>query len=236
LLKPNRQRQAWLVLIPLAAITLVFGLLARAVPYVLGQEPLGILPSALCLGLSVLWLFSYRMATLWRLGSFFVALLMLWLVGILIMVSGGAAGGMAVVGVIAFGAVALAVLVGLTGAGVCCRKKYSAVRFTVWLFPCMILAAFLVGAPFAAISLAGLLFSGGLQMAASVLMGVGVACAVSGIVLALVATLFLLVAFLSPFYRARFYSVFRLPGMTVQKEGGSISGGAKSLKPPEMNP
>jgi len=224
-LHPNRNRQAWAVLIPVAVILgglfLLGGVLSTLAP-----DGIGVLfpvPFGLVLGLAIIWLFSYRMQNRNRAGTLFFAAMLLAGAGVLTALAAGT-GAFMFVHLIIHGAATVIFMLAFTGAASWCRRRFTTSRFIGALALCLILATAVVSLPFILLAIFSVLLSlGEPAVILSAIGGMLVGSLVVGIVLLAMLVPFLVLSTVNQLYRQRFLRVFRLPGMnTGDSENGGV--------------
>ena len=186
--------------------------------------------------MALLWLVADKIAHVERMASFGYAVLIMFAAGVigLIGVSGFSFGLLLIPAGIVYGLMLAAAMVAILFTGIACRKRYSPLRFLVWLFivcvPCM--GGVLILLLLLPMSFPQLLYGEGLSLAAvPALLATAVA---PGLILGLIAFglvfPFMALAVWAPAFRPRFHALFRLPEMQ--------SAGAKVYNdlPPEVPP
>jgi hypothetical protein len=220
LVKPNRNAQALLVLVPLLVVNVAWSFLRRVIGFPSSSVAAldGIIIS-LTVGLAVLWLLSHWLGNRNR---FLVALLALVIIGL-----GGIAGAVSypspessqqtVASLLVAGLSALILVLGFALAGWWCRKRYRPVSFMLWLAVWTVAATLVimlgyVGVAFVITSFAGHTPSEWI----SVLFQVLVVGAIFGGCLYAIVLPFMILAIWSRFFRQRFYACLRLKSMSVE--------------------
>ena len=226
-IKGNRNRQALMVMIPLFAIALILMLIWVALRILLEDMPgagaVIQIPIWLLLGVTVLWLVSYKLGSASRVAAFFGAAAIMAGVGFAIVVCTAVlkfsvlAAVEAIASGIAYGFLSVAMLLGLMFAGLFCRTRYTAVRFTLWLLSVFVGVCLAVSLPFAAFAaLFSAFFEESFAAAAIPFVTIlGVGCVI-GLALFAILMPFMILTFASGLYRERFYDVFRLQGMLTE--------------------
>ena len=203
-LPANRGRKAWWVLLPLGLVLLIPALgMARGLEWFGEDSPFTGLILNMAIGLSMLALLSDLTAARRGVAAFFIALGILVIAALLNSLA-STHSLMALVHTISGALCALAVLAGMVGARWCCRGRHAPFRFAACLLPCTALAAILAVAPFAAIGAIAHLFLSGGGGVLLMLFGMLLFGGVTGLLLAILAMPFMILAFVSPFYRERF--------------------------------
>lgn len=208
--KANRNRQAWLILIPLGLVLLLWRMPATllALPDEVTETSGFFLVSA-AMAWTVVWLLADRLATRHRTLTLVVVWTVMWAVGVASYHFYNADPDGWLPSVIGFGFFAAILPLGMLLSGYWCRKSYSRRRFRFWLFVWML-------APVAALMLSYAAFltmvlePGMLAMAATMLGVMALASVVYAAVLYLLNWPFLELAFRSPLYRRRFEKLFHV--------------------------
>lgn len=175
LLKSNRRPAAWLVWLPVVFVLLVSGSVWTAVPEFVTDvnSPIPSILSGLTLGFAAVWLILHKIQGWHRAGLFFAALAILNASAILMALCMGGEFWMLLYRAITCGVSALVVMLAVLGASLLCRRRYTPVRFTAWLFGCAILSALIVFMPFATIGGIMAVSSVGLSAVGALLLGLG---------------------------------------------------------------
>ncbi len=215
----NRKRGAWWVLVPalVLPIVIVWGLERSGVTRYAAFVHDSI--TAFFFAMGFLWLWADKLTGMSRKRTLLNAVGLLFLAGII---------GLPGVSALSFGseflssATLYAILAGaaiaaMALAGAACRKRYSLLRYLVWLFIVLVpgvggVLTFLVGwALLLPRVMAGRTVSGQYlyyHFQETMLIGL-----IGSVVLFIALLFFLTLARWNPVYRVRFYAVFRLPGM-----------------------
>ncbi len=206
--KPNRTRQAWMVLVPLVLVYALSLLVDRALSAMAMDAALA---SSVPLGLAALWLLSYKLEPLRGARTFFAAAAILAAMGFLSAVcySGLSPDTLTVGSALIYAVGACAIVLAMTVARLFCRKDYSPIIFMLWLLLCFGLISACVSVPAAIASIvfmSTLMDSYALFMAIPVIVA-GVVGAVIGYIVLLP---FMILAFRNSLYRARFNAIFRI--------------------------
>lgn len=211
-----------MVLVPLAAVSAVMGLVGFALSKCFGPDGAGSISRitfGLAIGLSVLWLMSYRMIAHSRVASFFLAAVIMAAVGILTAVCANGMSGSTITHTIVHMICTAVLLLAMTLAGLFCRRRYSAWRFTGWLALSCIMICLLVAMPFAGLAMISMAaFSNGPGMIFIMLTGFLVWTFVMSLLLFGLLISFMALAFRSALYRERFYGSFRLKSMISESQ------------------
>ena len=222
LVKANRTPRAWLVLLPLGAVFIVWsmvkGLLSvpSEVSAVFDQ-----LLATLTIGFSVLLLSGHKIGNRNRAATFFLALLIMALLSVAGGISfGGSFSLEVVIYVILSFVMAVMILLAFVFAGLSCRKKFSCPRFTVWLgvwtvvqIEVVMLVYYLIA--MIAMSTKGGYFPMGKLMFLLTFLLSGLV--MGGILFAILLPFMILVA-KSEFFRDRLFACMRLRSMTPVAE------------------
>jgi len=213
-LKENRNWQAWLILVPLLLVALVWRMPTRLLSMsVDAEEQIGIPVMTGAAMLAVLWLLAGRLAGRRRLTRLLIALVVFLGVGAVSYAGhcGCAWSEAAAVPTVAGGIACGAALVGLALAGWWCRGYYSPGRFMGFLWLGMVLAT--LAGVFAAVVVAVFFASPPLGRILVATIAVSVASVVLASLAYLVTWPFLILASKSPLYRERFFGALGLqPG------------------------
>jgi len=221
--KENRHPQAWLILIPIFLVMMLWQMPLRLFPLSPSTaNPSGFRVNSLAMAWAVVWLLGHRLrsrrprATFWRM---FIAMMV---VGVLAYVGeyGTEPTSNMLVLLIPYGVLALALLLPMALARLCCRKRDRPGPFMAWLFLWM---AFVPGA--------GMLLCVTIMAIAQppeLGMFLPVIFLVQAAIMALFLTVilylfnlpFMLLAFKSPFYRERFQITFGLEAKSGQSPFG----------------
>lgn len=215
--RSNRHREAWRVLVPLLIIHVILLMLRRALFG--GSSPdsvFGPTVSSLALMLAMLWLVAHKVASHGGVETFFRAAVLMVAIAVLGTLCDHGFGFWegSVVGLVVSGLAALILLAGLTAARFSCRRRYDDRRFLLWLLLWVVVAT--AAALLLCTCLSWMLF-GGFAYMSEMILQLLLACAmcliagvVGGIVLYLILLGYLLIAFRMSFYRARFDACFQL--------------------------
>jgi hypothetical protein len=224
LIKANRNRRAWLILIPLLIVNLLWSMLRQLlhVPSAQG-EMFGMMVNSLAVGVAVLWLVGDKIGNRSRLVTFLLALVIMAGVG----VGGGVSYGMADFSeqtlsvLMLLGVLVFSTLLGFVLSGWRCRKRYSGVVFTLWLAIWVTAAAM---ASMLVLFTSAFIIQGVSISTFKVLM---VACMV-GLICGLCAYIinlpYMILGLRSAFFRERFYACLRLKSMAALAEPAADSG------------
>lgn len=205
LFRPNRRSEAWWIWLPVV-ISAVVGITVTGL--LTGNEQT--LPQAVgsfIVGLAAMWLLMPFLESHSRIVAFFKVLPVLAGFSLLAFVptlladqSGWLDFRSSMAGLLAFAS--LAATLALVFSGLAVRRRFGRIRFLLWLAVWVVLAWTVIAAPFAIFSSFGSRPEWG-EFVVAILV-------VSGIMLALFLPLVLL-SFFQPFYRARFFSLLKLP-------------------------
>jgi hypothetical protein len=214
LVKANRTGRAWLILIPVLIVMLVWSLFKKAVPIPSSQMgPFDQLIVSLAIGISIVFLLGHKIGNRHRLATFLLAMLIMVLVCTAGLVSfGGLTSQNGAIFAIMSLIMAAVMLLAFVMSGFKCRKQYGPVRFMLWLaiwtIGCMIVAMFL----YCAIAMIAMGMPVPLLEILMQLTLVGLM--VGGILYAVVLP-FMILVFKSGFFRERFFACLRLRSMQV---------------------
>jgi hypothetical protein len=213
LVKANRTPRAWLILVPLLIVMLLWSLLKKAMPIPSSaMAPLDQLVISLAIGISIIFLLGHKIGNRHRFVTFLLAMLIMVLVCAAGLVSFGISTPESSVLAILSVLIATVMLFAFVLAGFKCRKKYGPVRFMLWL------AIWMVGGMTVAMFLYyGIVLIGqGLEYQTMMVL---VQVAFTGLVLGgglYAATLpFMIFIFNSSFFRGRFFACLHLKSMPM---------------------
>ena len=149
--KPNRTRQAWMVLIPFL-LTYTLLLLVNRALVSMGMDITLLI--SVPISLAALWLLSYKLEPLSRSRTFFGAAAILAAMGFVNAVchSGLSPDILNERLALLYLVGACAILLAMTVARFFCRKSYSPTRFMLWLLLCFVLACTCLTVPLAIMS------------------------------------------------------------------------------------
>lgn len=215
LVKDNRNWHALLILIPLLIVNFFWSIFLKMMPIASSGLPMfDQIFASLTIGIAVVWLLAHKLGNRNRFVTFLLALATMAIVCFAGVISySGLDFSVSTSGVmILLGVLTLTMLLAFVLAGWRCRKRYSNVRFMLWL------AVWCVGICI----LLMLVFLGIWMLASSVrvpislylylLMVLSQALVIGGLLYAALFP-FMILAFRSSFFRQRFYDCFRLTGM-----------------------
>ncbi|MCU0982894.1 MAG: hypothetical protein MUF25_27345 [Pirellulaceae bacterium] len=235
LVKPNRRAQAWLIWLPVLAVSLGWSMLARLM-FLSAEtaEPFGGFLTALAASWAAVWLLAPWLARRRMLAGLALAMVAMLAVGGVYYTSVcdfGSFGGPEFLSVLhVAGAVTL--LVATVLGAYRCRNAYRPRRFLAWLLLWMMVVP-MVSIPLVALVVmaSGLFWSDGLMdflgaVAMTLLVSI-IASGVLGVALYLLNLPFLFLAVRNPFYRMRFYEVLGLTpavsdGLNAAADEGEI--------------
>jgi hypothetical protein len=220
LVKPNRNTQALLVLVPLVAVSLVWSFLRKAIGFPSSSvAALDQIIVSLTVGITVLWLLSHWLGNRNRFVIALLALVIIGLVGIAGAVSypSEESSVQTVASLLVAGLSALTLVLGFVLAGWWCRKRYSSWRFNLWLGVWTTVA----GVGVFVILLAGILIAGCISgdLPDDLLTAVWIIL-LTGLIFGgctyLVVLPYVILSLRSQFFRERFYACLRLKSMSVE--------------------
>ena len=221
-IKENHNRRVLLILIPILIVHLIwYGLLKLLnAPSSAGVQ-MGTLITSYTIGLAVLWLLAYKIGNRNRIVTFLLAL--------------GIVTGLALIGYISYSGLEFslqgisifliqfimtcAILLGIVLAGWRCRNRYSGLRFMIFLAFWTLIAC-LVGVIVFYFILLTIQGASSIQFSTILL-----AASISGLILGLFSYLinfpFMILGFVNPFFRKRFYACLNLKSMPSIAESDS---------------
>ena len=225
--KANRQAQAWLILIPLGLVLVVWRMPATLLSVPDGPtETLSFYVASVAMAWSVVWLLGHWLAIRNRIVTFFLALGTMLAVGLLSHYCHYEDADGLASSLISCGIACVILLLAMMLTSAICRKGYSPRKFCLWLLLWMGVAALGVLLSAAAIgAIVLMILQPGVEIGAQLARMVIVAAIGSAFVggILYVSNLpFLILAFKSPFYQDRFESIFGLKkGVTDVDESGT---------------
>jgi hypothetical protein len=201
--KANRNRQAWLILIPLVLVLLVCRMPARllSMPDEV-TEVFGFIITSLAMAWSMVWLLGHRVAFGNRCATAVAILVVMAPVGPLSWYSQSDHSGTAIGVIIWYEVSVLIFVAGMIFAARRCRNRFSAGRFYAWSFVGH------YGATIACLVAMGILVTNLGPNLWDWLEQIAMATVVIGTVVVLINLPFLILAIKSPFYRQRFEKMF----------------------------
>jgi hypothetical protein len=213
--KANRNRQAWLILIPLGVVLIVWRVPAGL--FSLSDKSTEIIACfvvSIAFAWSTVWLIGHWLANLGRWSRFFLSFGMMVVVGLLSCYCHLAGTSDFAFVVIYDGLFMLILWLAVTCAARLSRKKYTPRRFLSWFALWNVLAALGVLLSFVAVIALVMLCQIGSERAAGQLVVLFSVATISSFVVAvclyLITLPFLILAFNNPFYRDRFERLFCL--------------------------
>jgi hypothetical protein len=222
--KANRQAQAWLILIPLGLVLVVWRMPATLLSVPDGPtETLGFYVASVAMAWSTVWLLGDWLAAGNRIVTFFLALGTMLAVGLLSYYCHYENADGLVSSLTSCGMAAAIVLLAMMWSSAICRKGYTPRGFSLWLLLWTGVAALGVLLSVAAIStIVVMILQPWIEIAAQLARMAIVAAIASAFVGGILYVLnlpFLILAFKSPFYRDRFESIFRLKKRVAVVDG-----------------
>jgi hypothetical protein len=223
LVKDNRNWRALLILIPLLIVHLLWSIFLKMMPIASSQLPIfSQIFVSLTIGIAVVWLLAHKLANRNRFITFLLALATMAIVCFAGVISySGLNFSVTTSGAtILLSVLTLTIMFALALTSWSCRKRYSSVRFMLWL------AGWCVGVCI----LSMLVFSGFWMLTSSVrvpislylylVMVLSQTLVIGGLLYAALFP-FMILTFRSSFFRKRFYDCFRLTGMTETTAAGA---------------
>jgi hypothetical protein len=217
LVKDNRNWRALLILIPLLIVNLLWSMFLKMMPIASSGLPIfNQVFTSLTIGLAILWLLAHKLGNRNRFVTFLLALVTMTVIGI---VGAGSYSGLEFTGntlgaVVVLTVLVLTMLLAIVLSGWRCRKRYSHLRFMLWLAVwsvavCLVIMSVYTGIAMFALSAAN--FPMPRYYYLIVIFGPSL---VMGAFLYAVLFPYMILAMRSAFFRERFFSCFRLAGMT----------------------
>jgi hypothetical protein len=214
--KANRHRQAWLILIPLGLVLIVWRMPATLLSMPGdAAEILGFFVVSTAMAWSTVWLLGHWLASRYRFITFLLSLATMLAVGLLSYYSHFADGDNLVSLLTSYGLGVGILLLAMGHTAYLCRKNYSPQRFLGRLIGSNVLVAMGLLLAFLVIStLVMMVINPRPQLDASDLMIPAIMTIVGSVFLAGILYLlnlpFLILAFKNPFYGTRFETLFRI--------------------------
>jgi len=220
LVRDNRDPRVLLIFIPIVLIHLLWSRFQS----ILGAPSdilmvLGMLVDAFIVGMAVLWLLAYKLGNRNRFVSFLLALVVLVAVSIVAVVSSQAWSSRAALGLLVIQALGIAtMLLVFVLAGWHCRKRYGPWRFMLWMALWTIVISLVGMITFFLIAEGASDPSEELIRQIPQVLLVGFIFAICVYMLNLP---FMILAFVTPFFRERFYAYFHLKSMSISCPSGT---------------
>ena len=207
-LKANRHRQAWLILIPLGLVLIVWGMPLRLLSMPSEtMETLGFFFVSTAMAWSMVWLLGHCLAIRNRTITFFLILGAMLAMGAVSYAGRIERVDHAASMLIPFGFYVAIGLLAMTFTGYVCRENCSMPRFLGWLFAwiCIVAMALML-----IYGVAMMMLLPGLEVLGMLAFMMVVATLFLGGTLYLIILPFVILAFKSPFYQERFENIFRV--------------------------
>jgi len=211
--KANRNPRAWLILIPLLIVNLLWLVFRKAIGFrSVDAEMFSMVFNSLVVGITILWLLGHKIGNRNRFVTFLLAFAIMAVAGLAGAISYSmaefsteSAAVLMLLAVLAF-----TILLGFVLTGWRCRNRYSSLRFMLWLALWCVAACVASMLVFYSIMLAIYqvpipIFTILLQL---LLMGL-----IFGLCAYVIILPYMILAFRSSFFRRRFYGCFRLSAM-----------------------
>ncbi len=217
LIRENRSRPAWLIWLPVLIIYGIWGMARQILPFPSStSETFSLLITLIILSLASVWLLGDWLGRYKGIGSFFMAIFLMAGIGILGISANFSfhwdrdATSISVI----FGVGALNILLALTLASRCCRKKFTAIRFMLflllWLPICTIASILIYMGIF-------MIFKEAFRSTfPGILWQTFIIGTIFGLVLYLIPLPFMILAFRSGFYRRRLEGCLNLPAPAAE--------------------
>jgi len=220
LVRDNRDPHVLLIFIPIFLIRLLW---SRFQP-ILGAPSdvlavLGMLVDAFVVGMAVLWLLAYKLGNRNRFISLLLALVVLVAVSVVVVVSSQAWSSRAALGLLVIQALGIAtMLLVFVLAGWHCRKRYGPWRFMLWLALWTMVISIVAFLTFFLIAVGP---SGPVEELIRQIPGVLLVGLIFAICVYMLNLPFMILAFVTPFFRERFYAYFHLKSMPISSLSGT---------------
>jgi len=235
LVKANRNPRALLILLPLLAVNLLwFGFVKLLQFPSSSRAQFDSLFASYTVGISVLWLFAHKLGNRNRFVAFLVAFVLMAVLGLVGAVSySGLEFSQQTVGtVILLAVLTLAMLLGFALAGWRCRRRYTNLRFMLylafWTVAACLAITFVVYAVVFAINQASVPVSTVLLV--SLMAGLAL-----GAYLYVIVFPFMILALRCSFFRERFFACLRLKSMPATVRQVAADGSGQPNVGPEMS-
>ena len=206
--KANRHRRAWLILIPLGLVLIVWDMPLRLLSMPSEtMETLGFFFVSTAMAWSAVWLLGHWLAIRNRTITFFL------IFGAMLAMGAASYAGRfervdhVATMLIPFGLYVGVAALAMTLTGYICRDNCSMPRFLGWLLAWIFIITM---TPMLLYSLVMIMFLPGLEFLGMIAMMIGVSTLFVGGTLYLITLPFVILAFKSPFYRERFEKLFRV--------------------------
>ena len=220
LVRDNREPRVLLIFIPIFLVRLLwlrFQSILGAPSDVL--EVFRVLVDALAIGIAMLWLLAYKLGNRNRFISFLLALVVLVAVSVVVVVSSQAWSSRAALGLLVIQALGIAtMLLVFVLAGWHCRKRYGPWRFMLWLALWTMVISIVAFLTFFLIAVGP---SGPAEELIRQIPGVLLVGLIFAICVYMLNLPFMILAFVTPFFRERFYAYFHLKSMPVNSPSGT---------------
>ena len=220
LVRDNREPRVLLIFIPIFLVRLLwlrFQSILGAPSDVL--EVFRVLVDALAIGIAMLWLLAYKLGNRNRFISFLLALVVLVAVSVVVVVSSQAWSSRAALGLLVIQALGIAtMLLVFVLAGWHCRKRYGPWRFMLWLALWTMVISIVAFLTFFLIAAGP---SGPAEELIRQIPGVLLVGLIFAICVYMLNLPFMILAFVTPFFRERFYAYFHLKSMPVNSPSGT---------------
>jgi hypothetical protein len=216
LVKANRNPRVLLILVPLLILNLLWSVFKRTLGFGSSDtEMFTMLFHSLVMGITAVWLLAHKLSNRNRFVTFLLALVVMAVAGL----TGTTSYGMtefssetALISILlAVWASAVIVLFALTGW--CCRKRYSGLRFMLWLPVWSVATGIASTLSYFGIGLIIMSIAGNSIPSYLMLLQVFAVGLVFGLCLYVINLPYMILAFCSPFFRERFYACLRLRSM-----------------------
>jgi len=214
LFRENRNRKALMVLVPLFVVNVLWLGIKKATGMPSSSAAqFDVMFNAFTVGVTIVWLVSHKFVGLNRFVIFLLALIVLDLTYVLniFSFSGFAFDDETIMLTAFFCVAATATVFGFVLTGWRCRRRYTALRFMLWLAVWCI--AVCVMAMFIYVAIAFVIMSQSTPSGASFFVQILLVGLIFGGIVYVLLLPFMIMAFKNSLFRERFYGCFRLEGM-----------------------
>ncbi|MFZ1933658.1 MAG: hypothetical protein WCB27_10500 [Thermoguttaceae bacterium] len=221
--KANHNRQAWLILIPLVVVLLLWSMLTLLFGMAVGaQEQMGCLVMSAAIAWAAVWLLGHWLGSRYSTLTFFSIMAVMVAVAALTFFCCGEGDGVSIplaAFAIYYGVMAVGLVAAMMLAGRFCRKRFSGMRFGLWL---------LLWMPVVTVGLPMLIFLAWIVIAqdpwprvAGGLIAIPMVMTIFAGILYLFNLPFLILGAYSTFYRRRLEAMFRVKSIPAPASLGT---------------